>query len=105
MSLEIRQPSVTTLEKYGLVLEEWKTIWESQGKKCPVCEKEPKTQSPTEFMIDHAHVKGWKNMSPEQRKKYVRGILCYFCNRFYLAKAISIQKAKNIIKYLSNQAK
>ena len=98
--MEIRQPSQNTLDKYGLTLQEWMDIWERQGKKCPICEKEPKTLSPTEFMIDHKHVRKWKTMKPEDRKKYVRGILCQWCNRSYLAKAMTSKKAANIIVYL-----
>jgi hypothetical protein len=98
----LRLPSQNVLNKYGITLEEWITIFKAQGWKCPICNKIPKTGSPTEFNIDHKHVPKWKKMPPEQRKKYVRGILCQWCNRSYMAKAMTIEKAQNIIKYLTN---
>lgn len=94
-------PLGNTLEKYGLDALDYRMIYLSQGGVCPVCEKAPMTGR---FYVDHAHVKGWKNMPPEKRKTFVRGLLCYFCNRFYLAKAISKAKAANIIKYLDDYA-
>jgi hypothetical protein len=98
--MEIRTPSQTTLDKYGLSLGEWLAIWEHQGKKCPICNKVPKTGSPTEFNIDHRHTPRWKKLLPSQRKTYVRGILCQWCNRSFMAKGMTIEKAKNIVKYL-----
>jgi hypothetical protein len=98
--MEIRQCSQAVLDKYGLTREEWQAMWDAQGKRCPICEKEPKTQSPTEFMVDHKHVRKWKTMLPEERKKYVRGLVCQWCNRSYISKAITVEKAKNIIIYL-----
>ena len=100
--MEIKEASQNVLDKYGLTLAEWKDIWNRQGKKCPICKKEPKTGTPIEFNVDHAHVKGWKKLPPEERKLYVRGIVCNWCNRSYISKAISVIKAKNIIEYLTD---
>ncbi len=94
-----KYPTDETLEKYGLSRLDFKMLLESQNGICPVCEKVPSTGR---WYIDHEHVKGWKNMPAEKRKLYVRGVLCYFCNRFYLAKAMTKVKAKNIIKYLDD---
>jgi Recombination endonuclease VII len=30
--------------------------------------------------VDHIHVAGFKKMPPEEKFKYVRGILCFLCN-------------------------
>jgi len=98
--MEIRPPRQETLDKYGLSMEEWKALWESQGKRCPICGKFPKTGSPCEFNIDHKHFPRFHQMAPELRKKFVRGILCQWCNRSYMAKAMTIAKAHNIITYL-----
>ena len=95
---EIIFPTEKTLEKYGLTAEDYQAMYEAQNGLCPICGKPPKKT----FYVDHQHVKGWKNLPPEKRKLYVRGLLCYFCNRFYLAKAITPEKAQNIIKYLSD---
>jgi hypothetical protein len=93
----IRIPSKATLKKYGLSEQDWTDILRSQGNVCAVCHKEPSTGR---FVTDHYHVRGFKKMIPEEKRKYVRGILCTHCNRFYLAKGITIEKAKNIVKYL-----
>ena len=71
-------------------------IYESQGGRCPICNNElSKTTN-----IDHFHVKGWVKLPPEQRKLYVRGIVDWFCNKNYLAKGITVERSKNVTKYL-----
>jgi hypothetical protein len=93
----IRIPSKATLKKYGLSEQEWTDILHNQGDVCPICKKVPSTGR---WVTDHFHVKGFKKMKPEDKKKYVRGVTCWFCNRNYLAKGITIEKAENIVKYL-----
>ena len=94
-------PTKVTLKKYGLSEEEWQAILDSQGGVCPICGKAPSTGR---WVIDHYHVKGWKNMPPELRKLYVRGILCWFCNHSYVGRGITIQKAENMVSYLKRFA-
>jgi len=91
-------PTAGTLNKYGLTADDFRRIVNEQGGICPVCEKTPSTGR---WNIDHHHVKGWKKMPPEKRRLYVRGIVCWFCNRYYLSKAINVKKAENIIAYLT----
>lgn len=93
----INTPSKATLKKYGLEEDEWRAILESQNGVCFVCEKEP---SKGRLCIDHEHAKGWKKMPPEKRKLYVRGLLCWVCNHYYLGRGINIPKAKNVVRYL-----
>jgi hypothetical protein len=95
---KIRIPLEVTLEKYGLSESEWINILESQGYMCPICKKIPSSGI---FHVDHLHIKGWKKMPPEKRKQYIRGIVCQWCNRSYLAKGMTIEKANNIITYLT----
>jgi hypothetical protein len=90
-------PKQITLDKYGLSLAEYRRMKKQQKKLCPICEKIPKDEK---FRVDHDHVKGWAKLPPEERKKHVRGLVCFFCNRYYLAKAITIRKAENVAKYL-----
>lgn len=105
--MKICVPSNITLKKYGLSLTQWQTIWANQHEKCPICGKEPKTGSPREFNIDHEHITGWKKLKPEDRLHYVRGIICHWCNRSYMAKRMTMEKAQCIIAYLHryNQTK
>jgi hypothetical protein len=90
-------PSKITLDKYGLSSQEWEDILHSQGDMCPICKKESKTGR---YVTDHFHAKGWKKMPPEQRKLYVRGITCWYCNHWVLSRGITIEKLQNAIDYL-----
>lgn len=95
--MDIIKPSQATLRKYGLTLTEWEAILDKQGGVCPICKKVP---SSGRFVTDHLHVRGFKKMSPEKKRLHVRGITCTHCNRFYLAKGMTIEKAENLTTYL-----
>lgn len=72
-----REPSPATPRRYGLTLEEWRAILERQGGVCGVCKKVPPSGT---LCVDHQHVRGWKKLAPETRKRYVRGLACFRCN-------------------------
>jgi len=95
-------PTKATLKKYGLTLEEFENILQEQNNICPICGKSPTTGK---WVIDHEHIRNYKNLSPDKRKAAVRGILCWYCNRWYLAKGITVQKAKKIAEYLEKYEK
>lgn len=95
--MKVMVPTKATLKKYGLSEEEWKQILESQGGVCFVCQKEP---TKGRLCIDHFHIKNWKKMPPEQRKLYVRGLLCWWCNSNFLSRGITIPIAKRAVLYL-----
>lgn len=95
--MEIKIPTAITLKKYGLSAEEWKAILDRQGGVCAVCKKVP---SSGRLNTDHHHVPKWKQMPAEQRKMWVRGLLCYFCNLYYCGRAITVAKAENVVTYL-----
>lgn len=95
----VRYPSPATLKKYGLALADWVALLLDQGGVCPICGNIP---SSGRFVTDHEHVKGFKKMKPEQKRKYIRGICCQHCNRYYLARGISVEKAQNLVKYLQD---
>lgn len=82
-------------EWYGLTKHEWLAIFRKQGCVCAIC-KQPNRK----WVTDHEHVKGWKQMEPEQRKLYVRGILCIWCNFRILRRGVTIQKLINALRYL-----
>ncbi len=96
--MTVRVPRPETLRRYGLTEAEWLRILRRQKGTCAVCRTVPKSGR---LCTDHEHVKGWKKMKPEQRKRYVRGILCYFCNHWYVGRCITVAKAKNILEYLT----
>jgi hypothetical protein len=94
-------PSEATLKKYGLSEAEWQSICDLQGGVCFVCKLVP---TKGRLCIDHEHVKGWKKMPPEKRKLYVRGLLCWVCNHYYLGRGINTSKAKNVVTFLERFA-
>jgi hypothetical protein len=90
-------PCDVTLHKYGLTRDDWNELASRQDYACYVCRKLPKSGR---LCIDHEHVRGWKKMPPEKRKIYVRGLLCWFCNRTYVGRSITVEKSKRVTKYL-----
>lgn len=100
----MKTPTKQTLRKYGLDYTEWVDIGLSRPGfgLCQVCGKIPASKI---LHIDHEHVRGWKKMPPSERKKYVRGLLCYTCNRFHLSRGMTRQKALSIAKYLEEYEK
>jgi hypothetical protein len=93
----ILTPKPATLKRYGLSEAEWRAILEKQGGVCAICKRVPSTGR---TVIDHFHAKGWKKMPPEQRKLYVRGLCCWFCNHAFLGRGITVEKSRNVTLYL-----
>ena len=91
----MKPPTPATLKKYGLTIGEWMTMWHKHNGNCHVCLKPSKRLN-----IEHEHVKGWKKMPPDERKKYVRGLACYICNNRILTKGVTLERLRNAVKYL-----
>lgn len=90
--------SDATCAKYGGTRLLWLRMLARQGWRCPVCTRVPKNGR---FVTDHEHVRGWKNLPDDERWRYVRGITCWTCNRYLLARDISVDVARNVVKYLT----
>lgn len=90
-------PTEATLKKYGLSLEEWVQILDRQGGVCAICKKLPPSGR---LCVDHEHVKGWKRMPPEQRKTFVRGLICWTDNHYLVGRGSTLEKARNAVRYL-----
>lgn len=93
--LGIKPPTAPTLRRYGITAEEWLAFVAAQGWMCPICEKRPNL-----WNTDHEHVPGWKNMPPERRKKFVRGVLCWFCNHKIVRSRIESTTVERVALYL-----
>ena len=98
----IRVPSDATLKKYFYGdpderRRKWKKILVRQGYVCAICGGKPNTGI---LHIEHEHVRGWKKFPAEVRQRYVRGLVCQFCNRFVLARTMTLKKARAIVAYL-----
>lgn len=93
----VKDASERTLKKYGWTIEDWRKQIKAQDGICPICKGRRER-----MVIDHEHVRGWKKMSDEKRRLYVRGVVCWFCNLYYLCRGMNAQKAENIIRYMRN---
>ena len=91
----ITVPTQATLDKYGLSAEEWLQLLANQGWVCPICGKDK-----NRWNTDHEHVAGWAKMEPEQRKRYVRGVLCWFCNHKVVSNLRDSEQVQRVADYL-----
>lgn len=64
------------LTTYGLTLYEYEEKLKSQGGGCFICGTNKRLN------VDHRHVKNYKKLSPEDKKKETRGLLCFRHNKF-----------------------
>lgn len=62
---------------YGITLEEWNAMLDKQEGVCYICKTMPKSGV---LCVDHEHVAKFKAMKSEEKKQYVRGLLCFLCN-------------------------
>ncbi len=85
---------------YGLADGEYDQMLASQGGGCAICGKPPVKRA---LHVDHEHVRGWSRMPPARRREYVRGLLCYLCNRL-LARGITASVLRGAAVYLENYA-
>lgn len=79
----LKVPSAATKTKYGLRDIDWLALAANQKYVCAVCKKLPPSGR---LCIDHEHVKGYRKMPAAEKRKYVRGLLCSYCNRFLVGK-------------------
>ncbi len=96
-------PSTKTLLKYGLtwLARDFQEIARGQGNVCAVCKRLPESRR---LFIDHEHVKGYAKLPPEQKRKHIRGLLCYVCNKFFAMRGMTEEKARHLVKYLASYA-
>ena len=99
---DIVEPTPPTLRKYGLTLDDWRAILASQDGKCGACGKVPRTKR---YNIDHEHVRGFKTMDPVVKATYVRGLLCWTCNSFRLARGSTVENLRGAADYLERYQK
>ncbi len=71
--------NTSRLKKYGITNQEYENILKSQNGVCAICNRPPKTKS---LCIDHRHEKDSKGKQIEGDKSLVRGLLCFFCNKY-----------------------
>jgi hypothetical protein len=92
----VTPPAQRTLDTYGISQDEWIALLKAQDWVCPVCLGKDK-----KWNTDHEHVPGWKHMPPEERKKYVRGVLCFYCNHKRVHSRMPSDMAQRITDYIA----
>ncbi len=91
------EPSAVTLKKYGLSVLDWYVLANGQDWVCAICRKLPPSKR---LHVDHFHARGFKRLSPNERVRCVRGLLCSNCNRRHLQRGMTADKARTIARYL-----
>jgi hypothetical protein len=81
---------------YGITEKEYNAMLKKQKGGCALCGAFPKTNS---LHVDHNHVVGFKKLPVEKKKKHVRGILCFKCNKFRVGR-LNLEWADKIADYL-----
>lgn len=94
-------PTPATLAKYGLDEPAWRALGAVQGWRCPVCQRRPPE---VRLVIDHEHVKGYRQMPAAERRLYVRGLLCVRCNYRFVPQGVTGEIAQRIATYLDGYA-
>jgi hypothetical protein len=93
--LGIKPPGPATLRRYGLTATDWLGLLEAQGWKCPICDMRATT-----WNTDHEHVAGWRHKPSEERRRYVRGVLCAYCNHRIFHSRMAAAVSARITRYL-----
>lgn len=75
-----KQKNKRLYQTYGITLKDWNRIYKKQNGVCWICQELPKSKI---LCIDHIHIKGYKKMKPEEKAKYIRGLLCFRCNTVF----------------------
>ena len=93
-------PSSATLNKYGITAEEWQVLYDKYNGTCHICRKPA-----NRLNVEHEHVPGWKKMSADERKQYIRGLACFVCNHRILTRGVTLEKLRNAVAYLEEYEK
>lgn len=67
------------MDKYGITEAEKNERIQAQGGKCYLCGEIPKSGI---LCVDHRHVKNYKNLTAEEKRKEIRKLVCFRCNRY-----------------------
>ena len=81
------------MKQYGLSVDRFNEIFESQDSKCCICGSIDPGRKGTRWLVDHCH-----------NTNRVRGILCHRCNTALGLVSDSIETLNNMIKYLKENS-
>jgi hypothetical protein len=98
--MALKVPTRATLRKYGMSEDDWRWLEFLSGGLCGVCGNEFGTKA---VAIDHVHARGFKRMSPAEKRLCVRGLVHRLpCNRYYVAK-LTLDTARAVVRYLERE--
>lgn len=84
---------------YGISEREYNKWLRTQGGVCAICKGKAKTRK---LAVDHEHIKGYKKLTQSDKKRYVRGIVCFPCNWIMLSRGVTLEKARGLVRYLED---
>lgn len=80
-------------DTYGLTLKEYQKKYKEQKGCCKLCGNYYKVLN-----VDHRHVPKYKKLSPEDKIKEVRDLLCMRCNKFTVGGIEIHKQARKILE-------
>lgn len=86
--------------EFGVTLEDYDRMLVAQGNGCAICGTKTPGGRFKNFCVDHEHVPGYEAMPPEQKRKYVRGLLCNIHNKGLGIFGDSTELLHKAIRYL-----
>jgi hypothetical protein len=86
--------------KYGLEPEHYIELFEKQSYQCGCC-KTPIKPYVNTTNIDHIHIEGYGKLSAEEKRKWVRGLLCSNCNVGIGKLGDTLEGVMNAVNYLN----
>ncbi len=75
-----------------------KEFWKLHARGCGICGHQWK-KGERQLAIDHEHVPGFHGLHHDQKRKYVRGLLCILCNKHRMG-AVDLDIARRMVAYL-----
>jgi len=85
---------------YGITILDFYALTQVYDGRCWRCKRPPKPRKT--LCVDHQHVKNYKKLPPEQKKKYVRGLLDWFCNKYRIGGITDPKEFDVSAEYLRN---
>ena len=90
-----KPPSPRTLAGYGMTPAEWLAVVDRQGNRCPIC-----LRHDVELVTDHVHIRGFRKLPADQRRRYVRGCPCRHCNLRLIPQRGTADEIQRVAEYL-----
>lgn len=95
-----RQRAAYLWRTYGLTPVEYDSM---ARRGCQVCGNPPKPGR--RLHVDHEHVRGFKRMTPAEKREYVRGVVCWKCNSILLRRGVTPDNLRGAARYLDRYAR